>query len=266
MRETSGSVSSGRRCADIRSARGAIWTPVGAPVRRWAGELADVVLPTACGGCDEPGWRWCPSCAEALADLTYRPPIWLAPDRGLRGMPAVAASGPYAGVLRVGITRYKDGDRRDLAVVLVPLLAASMRVAAVRAATEAAGRRGRLLFVPMPSSRSAVRARGDRPVSRLTLAAAGAGRVRVADVLRPVRTTLDQVGLDRRGRAANMSGALAVPTRHADVVAGAHVVLVDDVVTTGATLSEAARAIRLAGGRTAAAAVLAATRRRTSWS
>ena len=64
-------------------------------------------------------------------------------------------------------------------------------------------------------------------------------------------------------RAANLAGSLSVPGRLVALVAGRPVVIVDDVVTTGATLTEAARALRAAGAEVVAAASVAATSRRT---
>ncbi|MES9535697.1 phosphoribosyltransferase family protein, partial [Actinomadura sp. NPDC000600] len=71
----------------------------------------------------------------------------------------------------------------------------------------------------------------------------------------------DQAGLSAKERAANLKGAVEV---RADV-AGRRLVLVDDVVTTGASLAEAARALRAAGGEVTAAAAIAATPRHRPW-
>jgi ComF family protein len=99
--------------------------------------------------------------------------------------------------------------------------------------------------VPMPLHTSRLVERGfnqsheiARVVSRLLdlpLAAAG---------LRRIRSTAPQVGLSRRERAANLSGAFAADP---GLVAGRHVVLLDDVVTTGSTVIEAASTLRAAG-------------------
>jgi predicted amidophosphoribosyltransferase len=76
------------------------------------------------------------------------------------------------------------------------------------------------------------------------------------------RTALDQAGLGVQARAENLAGAVRVPPRQRSAVAGLEVVLVDDVVTTGATLAESARALHAAGASVVAAAVVAATARR----
>jgi predicted amidophosphoribosyltransferase len=84
-------------------------------------------------------------------------------------------------------------------------------------------------------------------------------RVRVAPVLVGVRRRRDQVGLGRAARSDNLRGSIA-PTTAASGLRG--VVLVDDVVTSGATLAECARALRTVGIEPLAACVVAATRAR----
>ncbi len=123
---------------------------------------------------------------------------------------------------------------------------------------------GGVLLVPVPSSRAAVRERGQDHARRLAAAAARALRsdgraARALPLLAPARRTADQSGLSSAERAANLAGALRVRGRPPP----GPVVLVDDVVTTGATLVEAARALRAAGVPVTGAAVVAATARRT---
>ncbi|WP_189311852.1 ComF family protein [Streptomyces brasiliensis] len=106
-----------------------------------------------------------------------------------------------------------------------------------------------VLLVPVPSAARAVRSRGHDPVRRIALAAAGELRragmpARVAAVLRQRRAVVDQSGLNSGQRLANLEGALEVAAGGARVLAGGHVVLVDDLMTTGASLREAARAVR----------------------
>ncbi|MFI6035770.1 ComF family protein [Streptomyces sp. NPDC051315] len=108
-----------------------------------------------------------------------------------------------------------------------------------------------VLLVPVPSAPRAVRARGHDPARRIALAAAGELRrlgvsVRVAAVLRQRRVVADQSGLSSRQRLENLVGALTVVPGGARVLCGGPVVVVDDLVTTGASLAEAARAVRAA--------------------
>ncbi|MEV6765404.1 ComF family protein [Streptomyces sp. NPDC051105] len=129
---------------------------------------------------------------------------------------------------------------------------------------------GPLLLVPVPSAPWAVRARGHDPVRRIALAAAmelrrtGAS-ARVAPVLRQRRAVADQAGLNSRQRLANIDGALEVTAGGARLLAGGRVVLVDDLVTTGATLAEAARAVGEATGTGGGGEETRAVYRRTAW-
>ncbi|KUL49526.1 phosphoribosyltransferase, partial [Streptomyces sp. NRRL F-4489] len=122
-----------------------------------------------------------------------------------------------------------------------------------------------LLLVPVPSARAAVAGRGHDPVRRIARTAAAELRRAGAEVwtpavLRQRRAVADQAGLSARQRLVNVAGALEVPGAARRLLAGARVVLVDDLVTTGATLAEAVRAVRAAGGRVSGAAVVAAPR------
>ncbi|MCX5382111.1 ComF family protein [Streptomyces sp. NBC_00083] len=114
------------------------------------------------------------------------------------------------------------------------------------------GSRGSLVLVPVPSSRRAVRARGHDATRRVAFAAAAELRrtgtdARVASVLRQRRAVADQAGLSAPQRLANLSGALTVAGGGARLLTGGQVVLVDDLMTTGASLVEAARVVRGAG-------------------
>jgi predicted amidophosphoribosyltransferase len=116
----------------------------------------------------------------------------------------------------------------------------------------------------VPSARSAVRSRGHDHALRLARAAAAQLRARGADVraaalLAPARSVADQSGLTAAQRAANLRGALRCTAGPAGAV-----LVVDDVMTTGATLVEAVRALRGAGHEVVGAAVLGATVRRAA--
>ncbi|MFI6442407.1 ComF family protein [Streptomyces sp. NPDC050759] len=111
-----------------------------------------------------------------------------------------------------------------------------------------------VLLVPVPSARRAVRARGHDPARRIALAAAGELRragmpARVVAVLRQRRRVADQSGLNSRQRLDNLAGALAVVPGGGRLLTEGLVVLVDDLMTTGASLTEAARAVREARAR-----------------
>ncbi|TDD81223.1 ComF family protein [Actinomadura rubrisoli] len=117
-------------------------------------------------------------------------------------------------------------------------------------------------MVRVPSAPGAVRRRGHDPMRAamevaVRLLRADGAVVVGADALRQRRQVADQAGLTARERAANLAHALEVdPRTH---IAGRQAVLVDDVITTGASLTEATRALRAAGAEVVAAATIAAT-------
>jgi predicted amidophosphoribosyltransferase len=209
--------------------------------------VVDLVLPTVCAGCGDPGEPLCRRCREVLA---LARPYRTAPDPCPAGMPRTTAAAPYDQVVRGLLVSHKERGRLALVRPLGELLGGAVR----------ALRPGQVVLVPVPSSRSAVRARGQDHALRLARAAAQVNGLSAAPLLVPVRRVADQAGLDAAARAANLSGALAVRRP----VTGLEVVVVDDVVTTGATLVEAARALRHGGARVRGAAVVSAVQRRPS--
>ncbi|MEU7044501.1 ComF family protein [Streptomyces varsoviensis] len=128
------------------------------------------------------------------------------------------------------------------------------------------GESRRLVLVPVPSARCAVAARGHDPSRRIAQAAARELRragwpAAVCAVLRQRRPVADQTGLGARQRLANLAGALEVAAGGERALTAGPVLLVDDLMTTGASLVEAVRAVAAAGGRVAGAAVVAVPRR-----
>ena len=231
------------------------------------GSLQRLIVPGRCAACGVRAETLCRRCRVALAHGRYAAgPRLVRPSPCPAHMPPCWAAAGLDGVLRVLLTAYKDADRRDLAGVLAPLLAA-----AIRAAMEAPrlpeaqpdGPRPSVHLVPVPASGRSRRRRGDRPLESLVVGAAELlpGPVRVIRVLRPVRATRDQAGLDAEARRVNLAGAMALAPGAVDLLSGHRVVLVDDIVTTGATLVEGARALG-AAGVSVRAAVIAATPRR----
>ncbi|MBP5931115.1 ComF family protein [Streptomyces scabiei] len=211
-------------------------------MRGWWRDLMDLVLPAECGGC---GRSRAVLCAECRAALTGAAPGRVRPVPEPSGLPVVHAAAPYEDAVRATLIAHKERGALALAGPLGTALAGAVR-AAVRA-----GGGGPVLLVPVPSARRAVRARGHDPARRIALAAAGELRrtgspARVAGVLRQRRAVADQAGLDARRRLENLAGALEVAAGGTPLLDGGAIVLVDDLMTTGASLAEAARAVRTA--------------------
>lgn len=211
---------------------------------RCAAALADawaLIAPVDCAGCGAPDRALCPVCSTALR---------VSPRRAVLDLDGVAvpivAGLAYDGVARRALLGLKAEGRTELARPLaVPLRAA---VALVWPST------GGALLVPVPGSRAGAAQRGFTPAALLARRA-GLPTVRG---LRAVDSGPQQKAL---GLAARRAGG------HPRFVArsgvrGARVVLIDDVITSGATVRDAARALRAAGAEVVGAAAVAATPRR----
>lgn len=196
-------------------------------------EVLALLLAASCPGCDRAGTLLCDGCRMLLrADpLEVRTPQGLVVHAALR----------YEGVPARAIRRLKEDGATLLARPLGASLAGVLRT-----------RAGDALIVPVPTSRAAFRRRGYR-VPELLVHRAGFVAHRA---LMPARRTGDQRGLGRDARARNVAGSM-----RASAGGRGRVVIVDDVITTGATLDEAARALRAAGFVPVCGVALAATPR-----
>jgi predicted amidophosphoribosyltransferase len=181
------------------------------------------------------------------------------PRRFPDGFPPTVAAGAYAGPVRPALNAFKERGQAELARPLGAALA--LAVAAVTAGVS--GGQRRVVVVPVPSSTAALRARGRDHVRELAAVAveelcyAGIPATQ-ARLLRRRGRVRDSAGLSAAQRRANLVGTFVRVAAGTWPAWEGLVVLVDDVVSSGATLTEAA-AVLTAAGRTATLPVLAAT-------
>jgi predicted amidophosphoribosyltransferase len=209
--------------------------------------VLDLVLPLECGGCGAPGTRWCDTCAAALRVADDQP--HLVTLRADPGVP-VFALGRYAGTRREAILALKEHGRTDL----VPPLARALALGVHRLLSWGVVDLP-LTVVPAPTRGSAARRRGGDPVAKVaTIATQHHPAVIVVPALRMKALVRDSVGLDSGNRERNVAGRVVLrarPPRNTDVL------LVDDIVTTGATAAESVRTLQTSGAHVVGVLTLA---------
>ncbi|MDN4639334.1 ComF family protein [Agreia sp. PsM10] len=216
-----------------------------------------VLLPVECAGCGAPDRGVCDDCRAALqppepaGHHLVTPPAARASADG-RGLPLWFAV-DYAGVPKTALHALKESGRVDAARPLGRLLGVAV-TQAVAALGPGLPSGAMLETLVVPSSRSAFRLRGYNPVESL-LRWAGP-QPRRATGLRYVRALRDQASLGVEERWANLRGSVEAVRQR---LSGRHLLLVDDVVTTGATLLECRRAAEAGGAIVWGSAALAHT-------
>ncbi|HEY3450708.1 MAG TPA: double zinc ribbon domain-containing protein [Myxococcales bacterium] len=219
--------------------------------------LLDLLFPPRCAGCRElvgsPG-PFCPRCRETLSEVpmarcpTCGEPDVVGPCAHCLAEPPdyerVVAPFLHGGALADAIHRLKYEDRPQLAPALASLVAAALRPELDWCD----------LVAPISLHPHRLKSRGYDQALLLARALAGpAGRPVVPRAVRRVRDTTPQVGKDRAQRRQNVAEAFAASPE----LSGKKVLLVDDVLTTGATAQAAARACRMAGAMAVRVAALA---------
>jgi len=237
--------------------------PARAPVARAIAILrsalriaVDTALPPLCPSCREPLGDGAGLCAACWSKLSFIEPPFCArlgipftydPGPGLLSMEAIAAPPAYDraraavrydDIARALVHAFKYSDRLDLA----PMMGRWM----TRAGRELLAEADALLPVPLHWRR--LWSRRFNQSAALAGAISGACGVPVLhDALKRVRATVQHVGLSKPQRAENVQGAFKVPPERKADVAGRWLVLIDDVLTSGATVDTCARALRRAG-------------------
>jgi len=223
-----------------------------------AQDLARLVVPVACAGCLQLDVRLCDECAA---------PWWEEPFRAEEGAARLLVLGrtplptwavaELDGTAHVAIATWKEGGRRDLDRFFAAAAERAAGAIAPQLAQPLAA--GHVAVVPVPSARSSVRRRGADLTALLARASArgltrAGAKVSVANLLAPA-------GARSRGRSSSARWE-AARVRARTSTAAASALLVDDVMTTGATLARASAALEASGTAVVGALVLAATPRR----
>lgn len=208
-------------------------------VAAWS-SLLDLTLGRRCLACDEPGAAWCEGCLHQAFD----PHVVRTPAGR-----TIHASSRYEAGVRSAVLAFKEGGQLSLRRPLGRLLAGSV-------AALLDDRPGSAVVAPVPSRRSAVRDRGHHHALGLArqVSRSCPQSLRVEAVLQWTRQVTDQGRLGAQQRVGNVRGAMSA---RRPGLAGGQVVLVDDILTTGATLDEAHRALETAGWGVIGSAVVA---------
>lgn len=244
-------------------------------------DLSRVLLPSTCVVCGGAGAALCPPCRSATRRSTLHPyyaqeqapalPWREEPGRQEEPLPVLAA-GRYGGGLALALLAYKNHGRTDLLPFMATVLASVLHPA-VRDTG-----RDRLVLVRVPGGSAGFRRRGYDPLGLILHRLRRQGCLPRGTILRPVvgytpgkqlqellpgpvasilpGTGTSQKSLGRKKRRLNVSGTMTAGEPGS--LRGMHCLVVDDVLTTGATIAETVRALRAAGAAVHGAAVLAA--------
>jgi ComF family protein len=230
---------------------------VGAGARAVLRAALDLALPRLCAVCREPveGEGLCPACWAKLSFIT-RPycerlgiPFVYDPGPGILSMEAIAdppayqrarAAVRFDEIARALVHALKYGDRLDLAPMMGRWLA--------QAGGELLAEADALVPVPLHWRRHWAPRFNQSALLAATVAKASGVPI-AARALKRVKSTPQQVGLSRAQRAVNIQGAFRVPADGKAEVVGRRLVLIDDVLTSGATVEGCAKALLRAGAR-----------------
>ncbi|MAT61882.1 MAG: hypothetical protein CMH41_09625 [Micrococcales bacterium] len=203
-----------------------------------ARDIRQLLLPSNCCSCGELGNWWCDPC-RARAEAADPWVVSLGEDQ-------IFVAGDYRD-LAAAVRSHKDGGIRALRGFLVERLSVAVRAHGLSAP----------VLVPVPASRGSVRRRGTDPTADLAIETAAQLRGVAVPALRWSGRRRMQKKLNAEQRRQNMLKALDADWQM--LPTGGNVVVVDDVLTTGATMSAALRALKVAGVSASLGSVICAT-------
>ena len=199
--------------------------------------LRELIFPVRCLGCDQLGISICSQCRKF-----WHPRVIKTWSHSQEKFP-IYSSIPYSPIAGKVLLSAKESSLELADKLLVTALLHSLRGAQSQNQID--------FLVPIPSRKSVARKRGRQFISVLSKRVGESENLPTEEILTHTRKVRDQSNLDAKDRAANLDKAL-ISLRFLSGKA----VLIDDLVTTGATLHEAARALS-SKGITVAAAVTA---------
>jgi ComF family protein len=201
--------------------------------------ILDLLLPTACAGCGRFGHLVCPACLSGFRRAVAPQDRFAAADPGMivgDALELAVAAFEHEGALRRALQRLKYGGGGRIAL---PLARASG--SALEALTRVCGP---LPLVPVPVHEARLRQRGYNQAALLARALGAETGLPVLEILERRRATARQHGLGKAARLHNLRGAFGL---RAGAAAPSRLILVDDILTTSATLEACAGVLRSAG-------------------
>lgn len=203
--------------------------------------LADLIFPSRCIGCSQLGISICSNCRSSWHPHIYHREVSV---EGCKY--PVVSSVQYSPVASRVLLSAKESNIAAADKLLIDAISHSLSYFVKRF--------GGTTLVAIPSRRSATRKRGRNFLSEITLEVARISENEISfmgtQLLVHSRDVKDQSALNSKQRLSNVSGALAVPSKFKPRFRDGNIgplIIVDDLITTGATLAEAIRALRTAG-------------------
>jgi len=191
----------------------------------------DLVFPPCCAGCARVDWAWCPHCDDDLRKL----PITPIKRRG-KYVNGLLASGVHTGQLQQAVQALKYDGITSLAAPLAARLTTLLRRTNVTID----------IIIPVPMHKTRTTQRGYNQAKLIARHVSEQAEIPMEEAIYRTRQTRSQVGLNRGERRVNVAEAFQTQT----VLRGQRLLIVDDVLTTGATLDACAQVARQAGAKT----------------